>query len=231
MQVRLLIVEDEKPIRDMMKVALSRHGFQIIEADCGRVALGIIRQDLPDMILLDWMLPDMSGVDVAKELKEDYKTREVPIIMVTAKGEEEDKIRGLECGADDYITKPFSPKELAARIKAVLRRVAPTKTEKKVEVGQISLDPGSHKVIAKDTVITLGPTEFKLLHYFMVNQNRVYNRTQLLDNVWGTNVFVEERTVDVHIRRLRKALSDGACDNYIQTIRGTGYRFSIPENK
>ncbi len=231
MQIRLLIVEDEKPIRDMMRVALTRHGFQIAEAENGCRAIESILENQPDLILLDWMLPDISGVEVAKRIKCDYKTREIPIIMVTAKGEEEDKIKGLENGADDYITKPFSPKELAARIKAVLRRVAPTKNDTKVEAGDIILDPSSHKIMAQDVLISVGPTEFKLLHYFMVNQNRVYSRAQLLDNVWGTNAFVEERTVDVHIRRLRKALISGSCENYIQTVRGTGYRFSIPEKE
>ncbi|THB64915.1 MAG: phosphate regulon transcriptional regulatory protein PhoB [Gammaproteobacteria bacterium] len=231
MQIKLLIVEDEKPIRDMMKVALSRHGFHILEAGSGGEGLDVVDAEQPDLILLDWMLPDMSGIDVAKKLKGHYESREIPIIMVTARGEEEDKIKGLEFGADDYITKPFSPKELAARIRAVLRRVSPIKTEKKVEISQVSLDPGSHQVVANGVDISLGPTEFKLLHYFMLNPNRVYNRTQLLDNVWGANVFVEERTVDVHIRRLRKALSEGGCDNYIQTVRGTGYRFSAPETE
>lgn len=230
MQIRLLLIEDEAPIREMLRIALNRHGFQVDEAANAAAGMALINQNAPDLILLDWMLPDQNGIDVAKKLKSEYKTRDIPIIMVTAKGEEEDKIKGLETGADDYVTKPLSPRELVARIKTVLRRVAPTKSEKVLEAGKITLDPGSHRVTIENCEIALGPTEFKLLHYFISNQERVYNRSQLLNNVWGTHVFVEERTVDVHIRRLRKALTESGCDKYIETVRGTGYRFSVPQN-
>ena len=180
----------------------------------------------PDLILLDWMLPGGSGVQLAKKLKQHEYTRDIPIIMLTARGEEEDKVRGLEAGADDYVTKPFSPKELIARVKAVIRRVTPTSSEDVIESQGLRLDPVSHRVSANENPLDMGPTEFKLLHFFMTHAERVYSREQLLDNVWGTNVYVEDRTVDVHIRRLRKAISEFGHDNMIQTVRGAGYRFS-----
>jgi two-component system phosphate regulon response regulator PhoB len=226
MNAKILIIEDEKSIRDMLRTLLSRSGFEISESATGLECEADIRHTPPDLILLDWMLPDISGIELAKRLKRDPQTRKIPIILVTAKGEEEDKVKGLECGADDYVTKPFSPKELVARIKALLRRTAPNKTGEKIEVAPLSLDPLSHRVMISDQPIELGPTEFRLLHFLMTHQDRVFNRTQLLDNVWGTNVFVEERTVDVHIRRLRKAISFENCERFIQTVRGTGYRFS-----
>ncbi len=227
MQIRLLVVEDEQPIREMLMMVLSYQNMTIIEAENGNQALEIIKNETFDLVLLDWMLPDISGIEIAKRIKSGPNTKNIPVIMLTAKGEEEDKVRGLECGADDYVTKPFSPKELAARIKAVLRRVSPTKDDKEIIAGIIKLDPKSHSVTVSDTAVKLGPIEFKLLHFFLTHQNKVYNRTQLLDNVWGTNVFVEERTVDVHIRRLRKAIGIDGADGYIKTIRGTGYIFSI----
>jgi two-component system phosphate regulon response regulator PhoB len=184
---------------------------------------------LPDLILLDWMLPGMSGVDFARRLRADERTREVPIIMLTARTEERDKVLGLETGADDYITKPFSPRELVARIKAVLRRRAPQVTEDVVEIGKLRLDPVTHRVAAAGDPISLGPTEFRLLHYLMTHPERVHSRTQLLDGVWGDHVFVEERTVDVHVRRLRSALEPSGTDALIQTVRGAGYRLSASQ--
>ncbi|MDD3449689.1 MAG: phosphate regulon transcriptional regulator PhoB, partial [Gammaproteobacteria bacterium] len=180
----------------------------------------------PDLLLLDWMLPGASGVELARGLKRDPLTREIPIIMLTARGEEDDKVRGLESGADDYVTKPFSTRELLARIRTVLRRAAPHAGEEVVQVDILTLDPGSHRVSAGDAAVELGPTEFRLLHFFMTHPERVYSRSQLLDRVWGTNVYIEERTVDVHIRRLRKALEPTGCDALLQTVRGAGYRLS-----
>ena len=226
MAKRILLVEDEAPIRDMLKFVLEQSGYEAIEAEDYDVALEKIVEPYPDLILLDWMLPGGTGVQLAKKLKQHEYTRDIPIIMLTARGEEEDKIRGLEAGADDYVTKPFSPKELIARVKAVIRRVTPTSSEDAIDFQGLKLDPVSHRVTSNDTPIDMGPTEFKLLHFFMTHAERVYSREQLLDNVWGTNVYVEDRTVDVHIRRLRKALSSFEHDNMIQTVRGAGYRFS-----
>ncbi|HCV01685.1 MAG TPA: phosphate regulon transcriptional regulatory protein PhoB, partial [Pseudoalteromonas sp.] len=180
----------------------------------------------PDMVLLDWMLPGGSGIQIAKKFKQNEYTRQIPIIMLTARGEEEDKVRGLEVGADDYVTKPFSPKELMARIKAVIRRVSPTSLEEAIEVHGLRLDPISHRVTSEGSELDMGPTEFRLLHFFMTHPERVYSREQLLDHVWGTNVYVEDRTVDVHIRRLRKAIAPLGHDRLVQTVRGAGYRFS-----
>ncbi|MEO9946961.1 MAG: phosphate regulon transcriptional regulator PhoB [Paraglaciecola sp.] len=226
MAKRILLVEDEAPIRDMLKFVLEQSGYEAIEAEDYDVALEKIIEPYPDLILLDWMLPGGTGVQLAKKLKQHEYARDIPIIMLTARGEEEDKIRGLEAGADDYVTKPFSPKELVARVKAVIRRVTPTSSEDAIDFQGLKLDPVSHRVTSNDTPIEMGPTEFKLLHFFMTHAERVYSREQLLDNVWGTNVYVEDRTVDVHIRRLRKALSSFEHDNMIQTVRGAGYRFS-----
>jgi two-component system phosphate regulon response regulator PhoB len=186
----------------------------------------LVQEALPDLILLDWMLPGMSGVDFARLLRSDTRTRMLPIIMLTARAEERDKIEALELGADDYVTKPFSPRELMARIKAVLRRHAPQVTEDVVELGGLRLDPSTHRITAGGADVNLGPTEFRLLHYLMTHPERVHSRTQLLDQVWGDHVFVEERTVDVHIRRLRAALEPGGHDALIQTVRGSGYRIS-----
>ena len=226
MSRRILIVEDEAPIREMLSFVMEQHGYQAVEAKDFDTAVSKIAEPYPDMVLLDWMLPGGSGIQLAKKIKGDDFTRNIPIIMLTARGEEEDKIKGLEVGADDYITKPFSPKELMARMRAVFRRVAPTVLDEPLDFEGLKLDPVSHRISAKDSSIDMGPTEFKLLHFFMTHPERVYSREQLLDHVWGTNVYVEDRTVDVHIRRLRKALAEYGYDRLIQTVRGVGYRFS-----
>ena len=226
MSRRILIVEDEAPIREMLSFVMEQHGYQAVEAHDFDAAVGKIAEPYPDMVLLDWMLPGGSGIQLAKKIKGDDFTRNIPIIMLTARGEEEDKIKGLEVGADDYITKPFSPKELMARMRAVFRRVAPTVLDEPLEVEGLKLDPVSHRISVGDNSVDMGPTEFKLLHFFMTHPERVYSREQLLDHVWGTNVYVEDRTVDVHIRRLRKALAAHGYDRLIQTVRGVGYRFS-----
>ncbi len=223
----IMLVEDEAPIREMLKIVLEQAGFSVNEAEDFDIALEKMVEPYPDLVLLDWMLPGGSGVQLARKLKEHEFTRDIPIIMLTARGEEEDKVRGLEAGADDYITKPFSPKELVARIKAVMRRVTPTASDELINFAGLVLDPVAHRVSANDDRVEMGPTEFKLLHFFMVHAERVYSREQLLDNVWGTNVYVEDRTVDVHIRRLRKAISVHGHDSMIQTVRGAGYRFSV----
>ncbi|RCU49100.1 MULTISPECIES: phosphate regulon transcriptional regulator PhoB [Corallincola] len=223
---RILVVEDEAPIREMLSFVLDQHGYQVVEAEDFDSALSRLTEPYPDLILLDWMLPGGSGIQLAKQLKRDDITRQIPIIMLTARGEEEDKVRGLEVGADDFVTKPFSPKELMARIKAVIRRVNPTSLDDVIEVHGLRLDPVSHRVTVDDDSLDMGPTEFKLLHFFMTHPERVYSREQLLDNVWGTNIYVEDRTVDVHIRRLRKAIELSGHDKLIQTVRGAGYRFS-----
>lgn len=223
----ILIVEDERPIREMVAFGLRRAGFEVVEAEDTRQARARIADRRPDLVLVDWMLPDMSGLELTRSLKKDKETREVPIIMLTARAEEQDKVNGLEGGADDYITKPFSPRELLARINAVLRRSASSSGEGVVAAGGLMLDSAGHRVTAGESTVPLGPTEYRLLSFFMTHPERVYSRSQLLDRVWGGNVYVEERTVDVHIRRLRKALEDFDCDKFIQTVRGAGYRFSV----
>ncbi len=226
MSAKILIVEDEPAIQELLAFNVRQAGFQALCAADADGAWQQIRNNVPDLILLDWMLPNTSGVIFAKQLRIDAHTKDVPIIMLTARGEESDKVLGLESGADDYITKPFSPRELMARIRAVLRRNAPQMPNETVASGALELSPSTHRVTAKGTAIELGPTEFRLLHFFMTHVERVYSRRQLLDQVWGTQVFVEERTVDVHIRRLRAALEPVEMDNLIQTVRGSGYRFS-----
>jgi len=221
----VLIVDDEASIREMIAVALEMADYDYLEAADAREAHSLIIDKQPDLILLDWMLPGTSGVELARRLKKEEATCEIPIIMLTAKVEEDNKIQGLEVGADDYITKPFSPRELVARLKAVLRRATPPGVESPVEVDGLTLDPVGHRVTTIDGALNIGPTEYRLLQFFMTHQERVYTRSQLLDQVWGGNVYVEERTVDVHIRRLRKALG-AQYDHLIQTVRGTGYRFS-----
>jgi two-component system phosphate regulon response regulator PhoB len=223
----ILIVEDEAPIREMVNFAISRAGFDLREAADARQAEVMIANRLPDLILLDWMLPGVSGIDLARRLRRDEATREVPIIVLTARGEEEDKVKGLEVGADDYVTKPFSPRELVARIRAVLRRASPEGDDERVEVGDLVLDTAGHRVLVNSQEVHLGPTEFRLLRFFMTHPDRVYSRGQLLDRVWGGNVYIEERTVDVHIRRLRMALEPFGYDRLLQTVRGSGYRFSV----
>ncbi|MEE2023238.1 MULTISPECIES: phosphate regulon transcriptional regulator PhoB [Alkalimonas] len=227
MSRRVLVVEDEAPIRDMLCFVLEQNGYQTATAEDVDQAMDSLIEPYPDLVLLDWMLPGGSGIQIAKKMKQHELTRQIPIIMITARGEEEDKVKGLEVGADDYVTKPFSPKELMARIKAVIRRVSPTSLDDVIEVQGLKLDPVSHRVSAKEEALDMGPTEFRLLHFFMTHPERVYSREQLLDHVWGTNVYVEDRTVDVHIRRLRKAISPAGHDRLIQTVRGSGYRFSL----
>lgn len=226
MKGRILIVEDEAAIREMLGYALSKEGFAFEEAgdvDQARAAMSRAR---PDLILLDWMLPGVSGVDYARRIRNDPKTRDIPIIMLTARGGELDKIRGLDTGADDYVTKPFSTKELLARIKAVLRRMQQERAEGPISVAGLALDPATYRVLADGHIIDISPTEFRLLKFFITHPERVYTRAQLLDQVWGQNVYVEERTVDVHIRRLRKILAPYGYDRFIQTVRSVGYRFS-----
>jgi two-component system phosphate regulon response regulator PhoB len=221
-----LIVEDEPDIQELIAYNLEKAGHEAVRAADAEKALEIVREALPHLIVIDWMLPGMSGIELARLLKANKRTEGIPLIIVTARGAEQDKLAGLEIGADDYMTKPFSPRELNARVKAVLRRRAPQVTDDSVEVRGLKLDPASHRVSAQDRPLELGPTEFRLLHFFMTHPDRVYSRTQLLDNVWGDHVFVEERTVDVHIRRLRKALEATGHDRLIQTVRSAGYRFS-----
>ncbi|WP_440997687.1 phosphate regulon transcriptional regulator PhoB [Arhodomonas sp. SL1] len=226
MAASILIVEDESPIREMIAMGLGRAGFEVRHAESAEDAEAALRLSRPDLVLLDWMLPGRSGLELARELKRRPEYKDIPIVMLTARGEEEDRVRGLDTGADDYISKPFSPRELIARIKAVLRRTLPTATEAPVELRGLRLDPVSHRVRAGDVPVDLGPTEFRLLHFLMTHPDRVFTRTQLLDNVWGTNVYVEERTVDVHVRRLRKGLEPTGHHTLVQTVRGAGYRLS-----
>ena len=226
MPTTLLLVEDDAAIRDMLRLPLEKAGFELLEAGDVATAKTRVIEHEPDLILLDWMLPDISGIDWARALKKEPLTRAIPVIMLTARGEEEDRIKGLDVGADDYATKPFSPRELVARIKAVLRRTTPQASEEVVEVEGLRLDPVSHRVSGNGETVKVGPTEYNLLHFLMTHPERVYTRGQLLDNVWGTNVYVEERTVDVHIRRLRKALEPTGHQSLVQTVRGAGYRFS-----
>jgi len=222
----ILLVEDEPAIQELLAFNVEQCGFRAVKALDAEAALFQINQALPDLILLDWMLPGSSGVELARRLRADPRTRDIPIIMLTARGEERDKILGLEAGADDYITKPFSPRELMARIRAVLRRRTPQMSEELVSIGGIELSPATHRISANGAKIELGPIEFRLLHFFMTHVERVYSRAQLLDQVWGDHVFVEERTVDVHIRRLRQALEAPGLEGLVQTVRGSGYRFS-----
>jgi len=226
MAATILVVEDEPAIQELISYNLELAGHQPLKAQNAEQALEMVRTALPDLVLLDWMLPGMSGIELARKLRADRRTQEVPVIMLTARAEERDKLQGLETGADDYLTKPFSPRELNARVKAVLRRRAPQATDDVVEISGLKLDPASHRVSGNGAPLGLGPTEFRLLHFLMTHAERVYSRTQLLDQVWGDHVFVEERTVDVHIRRLRKALEASGHDRLVQTVRSAGYRFS-----
>lgn len=231
---RILIVDDEAAIREMIAIALNLGGFDCLEAEDGITAHQLIVDERPDLVLLDWMLPGISGVELARRLKRDESTQEIPIIMLTAKGEEDNKIQGLEAGADDYVTKPFSTRELMSRIRAVLRRSNPYRSEKIIDIMGLQLDTIARRVMSNGAIISMGPTEYRLLEFFIFHQERAYTRSQLLDQVWGGNIYVEDRTIDVHIRRLRKALEPFQFDRLIQTVRGTGYRFSIKsdlENK
>lgn len=223
---QILIVEDEQPIREMVAFGLKRAGFTVREAEDSRAARAQLADQRPDLVLIDWMLPDTSGLELTRSLKREPATRDLPIIMLTARSEENDKVAGLEGGADDYMTKPFSPRELVARVNALLRRTAGQGGDESVTVGALRLDRAAHRVVAGDSPVALGPTEYRLLEFFMTHPERVYSREQLLDRVWGGNVYVEERTIDVHIRRLRKALEEHECDRLVQTVRGAGYRFS-----
>ncbi|MGH8710205.1 MAG: phosphate regulon transcriptional regulator PhoB [Burkholderiales bacterium] len=223
MATTVLVVEDELAIQELLATTLIRAGYDVQRAPDANVAMDTLRDVLPDMILLDWMLPGRSGLAFARELRSNPRTKTVPIIMVTARVEEDNKVTGLEHGVDDYITKPFSPRELLARVKAVLRRRAPHSTDDAVKIGTLVLDPVSHRVYAGGKSLRIGPTEFRLLHFLMTHPDRVYSRAQLLDQVWGDHVFLEERTVDVHIRRLRLALEQHGHDRLIETVRGSGY--------
>ncbi len=222
----VLIVEDESAVREMVRFALQQQDLNVQEATETITAEQMIAQAPPDLILLDWMLPGKSGIEFARQLKSRPETADIPIIMLTARGEENDKVQGLESGADDYITKPFSTRELIARIRATLRRATPTDHVEEIAIQGLSLNLATHRVMAQKRVVDLGPTEFRLLHFFMTHTERVYSRAQLLDQVWGANIYVGERTVDVHIRRLRKALEPGGHASLLQTVRGSGYRFS-----
>ncbi len=223
---KILVVDDEPAIRAMVRFALKQADFTCIEAADAEQAQTLVLKDLPDLILLDWMLPGVSGVDYARRLRRERLTQNVPIIMLTARADEDDKVRALGTGADDFMTKPFSPRELVARVKAILRRIAPMASGDVVAVADLILDPSTHKVLAGDEHLSLGPTEFRLLHFFMTHTERVHSRERVLDAVWGSNAYIDERTVDVHIRRLRRALMASGYDRYVQTVRGVGYRFS-----
>jgi len=226
MQKDILIVEDEAAIRDLVALAMEDEGCLFREAEDVNKARGLIADRLPDLILMDWMLPGGSGLQLAKDLKKDELTRDVPIIMLTARGEEESRVRGFEAGVDDYVTKPFSPRELRLRVKAVLRRTRPESRGDRIEMGGLTVDEAAHRVFAHGEEVPLGPMEYRMLHFFMSHAERVYTRGQLLDRIWGRAAYIEERTVDVHIRRLRKALQPFGCEGLVQTVRGTGYRFS-----
>jgi two-component system phosphate regulon response regulator PhoB len=230
MQKRILIVDDEPAIREMVAFALRKADFEPAHAGDAREAQASIADRIPDLILLDWMLPGTSGLELARRWRRDAQTREIPIIMLTARGEEDDRVGGLEAGVDDYVVKPFSARELLARIRAVMRRSHEDDADGSVSAGRLRIDGSAHRVFAQvdgvDAPIAIGPTEYRLLHFFMTHPERVYSRAQLLDHVWGGSVYVEERTVDVHIRRLRRTLEPGGLDAMVQTVRGAGYRFS-----
>jgi two-component system phosphate regulon response regulator PhoB len=226
MPATVLVIEDEPAIQELIAYNLKQAGHQALRADNAEQAIRLVQDALPDLVLLDWMLPGLSGIELARRLRADKRTKAIPIIMLTARADEQDKLTGLDTGADDYITKPFSPRELNARVKALLRRRSPQMTDDMAQVGSLRLDPSTHRVTANSEQVHLGPTEFRLLHFLMTHPERVHSRTQLLDQVWGDHVFVEERTVDVHIRRLRKALEPSEHDRLIQTVRGAGYRLS-----
>jgi two-component system phosphate regulon response regulator PhoB len=226
MRKRILIVEDEASIRDMVAFALRRAEMEPLHAADARAAQLAIGERIPDLILLDWMLPGTSGLELARRLRREEATRDIPIIMLTARGEETDRVSGLEAGVDDYVVKPFSTRELLARIRAVLRRTQGDDGSGVIEIGALRVDGPAHRVYANNEAVQIGPTEYRLLHFFITHPERVYSRAQLLDHVWGGSVYVEERTVDVHIRRLRQTLEPHGLDGMVQTVRGAGYRFS-----
>jgi two-component system phosphate regulon response regulator PhoB len=223
---QILVVEDEKPIRDMITFGLKRAGFEVLEAEDVSTARATIADHRPDLLLVDWMLPDQSGLDLTRAIRRSKETEDLPVIMLTARAGEQDKVSGLEVGADDYLTKPFSTRELVARIHAVLRRSTPGGEGGTIEAGGLAMDTLGHRVTAQGAAVALGPTEYRLLQFFMEHPERVYTRGQLLDRIWGGAVYIEERTVDVHVRRLRKALEPSGLDGLVQTVRGSGYRFS-----
>jgi two-component system phosphate regulon response regulator PhoB len=222
----ILLVDDEAAIRDMLSIALEAADFNVLQAENAQQAHASIIDRQPDLVLLDWMMPGTTGLELLRRLKRDELTEKIPVIMLTAKAEEDSKISGLDAGADDYISKPFSPRELISRVKAVLRRIGREELKDIISVGEMHFDPQSHRVSISGEYINLGPTEYRLLQFFLTHQERVYSRDQILDYVWGGNVYLDERTVDVHIRRLRKAISVAGHENYVQTVRGSGYRFS-----
>jgi two-component system phosphate regulon response regulator PhoB len=222
----VLVVDDEPDIREVIRFALEGAGFRVLEAGHADDARKLLHAEHPDLLLLDWMLPGRSGLELAQQLKQSSRTRSLPIIMISARGEEEDRVRGLETGSDDYIAKPFSPREMVARVNAVLRRARPDEPSDEIEIGGLRIDNLSHRVSADGARVEIAPTEYRLLHFFMTHADRAFSRSQLLDQVWGDQVYVEERTVDVHIRRLRKALERTGHDRLLQTVRGVGYRFS-----
>ena len=223
----VLVVDDEPAIRDMLTMVLEAASFVVLEVENARLAHAAIIDRRPDIVLLDWMMPGTTGLELLRRLKRDPLTKNVPIIMLTAKAEEGGKVAGLDSGADDYVSKPFSPRELVARIKAVLRRISEDEEKEIIEAGSLRFDPISHRVTIAGEAMTLSPTEYRLLHFFLKHQNRVFSRDQILDFVWGANVYLDERTIDVHIRRLRNSIAVAGCDQYVQTVRGAGYRFSI----
>lgn len=228
--INVLVVEDEDAILTLIQFTLEQAGFNVIGTSSVEAAKPHLMEKLPDVVLLDWMLPGTSGIQLTKQLRQDNRTKDLPIILLTARSDEVDKEMGLNLGADDYLTKPFSPRELVARVNALLRRRAPQKTSEIISLFGLELDPNERTVVGNQQAIHFGPTEFKLLHFFMTHANRVYSRRQLLDLVWGDHVFVEERTVDVHIRRLRRALAPAQLEHLVQTVRGAGYRFSQTES-
>ncbi len=231
MSATILVVEDEPQVQELLAVNLEHAGHRVVRAASAEEAEAAIREELPDVLILDWMLPGESGLSLARRLRAQERTQALPILMLTARAMEADKVSGLEAGADDYLTKPFSPRELQARIKAVLRRRAPELADDTVEIAGLRLDPAAKRVTAGGKVVALGPTEFRLLHFFMTHPERIYTRAQLLDHVWGDHVFIEERTVDVHIRRLRKELEPSGHHLLIDTVRGSGYGLRKPAEK
>ena len=228
-QPRVLVVDDEPAIRDMITFALERAGMECRSASGAQEALVSINEQRPDLVLMDWMMPDVSGIELTRRLRKDPYTADIPIIMLTAKVTEDDKVAGLEAGTDDYIIKPFSPRELMARIRAVIRRTSPADAQGLIKQGELTIDTVSHRILHGKKEVHVGPTEYRMLEFFMSHPGRAYSRTQLLDHVWGTNAYLEERTVDVHIRRLRKALGPYGVAGYLQTVRGHGYRFLAEE--
>jgi len=228
MMPNILVVEDEPAIRELLKINLVDAGYEVREAADAEAANALLKEALPDLVLLDWMLPGQSGLAFAKQLRADPRTKQLPVIMVTARTDEADRVAGLEAWVDDYVTKPFSPRELKARIKSVLRRRAPEAAQEPLSVGGLALDPLTHRVTANGQPVAIGPTEFRLLRFLLARPERVHSRAQLLDQVWGDHVYIEERTVDVHVRRLRLALEPYGLDNLVETVRGSGYRLASP---